>query len=132
MIMNWRRGVAAIVALMTLCGTARADILTAGPVYGGSGQLNGRVFCFLFNTGSNNVTIPTRQIWNSTKGSVALAGDSCGISLAPGRTCEYFANMGAGTYTCRAITNGIEENVSGTMQMLTSADHLLLTLRMKK
>jgi hypothetical protein len=45
--MNWRRGVAAAVALIALCGTAQADILTAGPLYGGGGQLNGRVICCL-------------------------------------------------------------------------------------
>jgi hypothetical protein len=33
MIMNWRRGVAAVVALTTLCGTAQADTLTAGRLW---------------------------------------------------------------------------------------------------
>ncbi len=52
MIMNWRLTIAAVAALIALGGTAEADILTAGPAYGGTGQLNGRVFCWLFNTGS--------------------------------------------------------------------------------
>ena len=67
MIIKWRLTIAAVAALIALGGTAQADILTAGPAYGGSGQLNGRVFCWLFNTGSSGATIPTRQIWNSLK-----------------------------------------------------------------
>ncbi len=132
MIMNWRLSVAAVAVLIALGGIAKADILTAGPVYAGTGQLNGRVFCWLFNTGSSSATLPTRQIWNSLKGSVALTGDSCTGTLATGKSCEYFAGAGTGTYTCRAITNGIENNISGTMQIYNSADVLLVTVPMAK
>ena len=45
MIINLRLGVAAIAALIALGGTAEADILTAGPGYGGPEQVNGKVVC---------------------------------------------------------------------------------------
>jgi hypothetical protein len=45
MIMNWRRSIAAIVALVALGGTAEADILVAGPGCGGPEQVNGKVVC---------------------------------------------------------------------------------------
>ena len=67
MIMNWRLSVAAVAVLIALGGTAEADVLTAGPVYAGPGQLNRRVFCWLFNTGTTNATISSRKIWSSIK-----------------------------------------------------------------
>jgi hypothetical protein len=47
MIMNWRLSVAAVAVLIALGGIAEADVLTAGPVYAGPGQLNGRVLLAL-------------------------------------------------------------------------------------
>jgi hypothetical protein len=134
MIMNWRLSVAAVAVLIALGGTAEADVLTAGPVYAGSGQLNGRVFCWLFNTGTTNATISSREIWSSIKlpASVALTGDSCNTVLMPGRSCQFFAGTGTGTYTCRANTNGIDNRISGTMQLYNSADVLLVTIPMAK
>jgi hypothetical protein len=132
MIMNWRRSIAAIVALVALGGTAEADILMAGPGYGGPEQVNGKVVCWLFNAGSTNVTIPTRQIFHSRLGSATLAGDTCTVALAPLKTCSYYATAVAGTHTCRAITSGADENISGSIQIYTPADHPLLSLSMKK
>jgi len=134
MIMKWRLTIAAVVALIALGGTAEADILTAGPAYGGTGQLNGRVFCWLFNTGTSNATIAVREIWNSFRslGPVALTSDSWTRVLTPGKSCEFFAGMSSGTYTCRAVTNGVENNVVGTMQLYNSADVLLVTIPMAK
>jgi hypothetical protein len=134
MIMNRHLNLAAAALLIALGGAAKADILTAGPVYAGTAQSGGRVFCWLFNTGTGDVTIPTRQIFNNLKGSVALASDTCGVSLAPGRSCNYFANAGTGTYTCRAITEGVEPMLSGTLQIYTavSTDQLLVTVPMSK
>ena len=129
--MNWRRGVAAVAALIALGGTAEADILSAGPGYGGPEQVNGKVVCWLFNAGSTNVTIPTRQIFHSRLGSATLAGDTCTVALAPQKTCSYYATAVAGTYTCRVVTSGTEENISGSMEIYTPADYPLVSLPMK-
>jgi hypothetical protein len=64
--------------------------------------------------------------------SVALTGDSCNTVLMPGKSCQFFAGTGAGTYTCRANTNGIDNHISGTMQLYNSADALLVTIPMAK
>ena len=90
------------------------------------------MLCWLFNTGSTSAAITTRQIWNSTKGSVALIGDSCTRTLEAGKSCEYYTVTGAGTYTCRAITNGVDNDVVGMMQLYNSGDGLLVTLPMAK
>ena len=134
MTMNRHLNLAAAALLIALGGAAKADILTAGPVYAGTAQSGGRVFCWLFNTGTGDVTIPTRQIFNSLKGSIAPVSDTCGSSLASGRSCGYFANAGTGTYTCRAITEGVEPMISGTLQIYTAAstDQLLVTVPMSK
>jgi hypothetical protein len=98
MIMNWRWGVAAAVALIALCGTAEADILTAGPVYGGAGQINGKVVCWLFNTGTSTVTVSSRQIFSTDGGftnlSVALTSDGCKNPLGAEKGCQFSAPTG--------------------------------------
>jgi hypothetical protein len=104
------------------------------PFQGFSADCSGAVVCWLFNTGTTNATISRREIWNSIKvpASVALTGDSCNTVLMPGKSCQFFAGTGAGTYTCRANTNGIDNHISGTMQLYNSADALLVTIPMAK
>jgi hypothetical protein len=138
MIMNWRRGVAAAVALIALCGTAQADILTAGPLYGGAGQLNGKVICWLFNTGSSTVTVSSRQIFSTDGGftnlSVTPTMDGCRNPLGAEKGCQFSAPTGAAAvaFTCRAVISGAEENVGGTMQILSPTSQLLVSTPIKK
>jgi hypothetical protein len=138
MIMNWRRSIAAIVALVALGGTAQADILTAGPLYGGAGQLNGKVICWLFNTGSSTVTVSSRQIFSTDGGftnlSVTPTSDGCRNPLGAEKGCQFSAPTGGATvaFTCRAVISGAEENVGGTMQILSPTSQLLVSIPIKK
>jgi hypothetical protein len=135
MIVNRLLSIAAAIALIALGGTARAAILTAGPAYGGPGLVNMRVDCRLFNTGTTEVTISSREIWsNSTP--VGQLRNTCAGALAPGKSCVFFLEIQGPTtgdrtdYTCRAVTNGIDNNVSGTIQIYTK--QVLATMPMRK
>jgi len=133
MIMKWRRSVAAIAALIALGGTAEAgEILTAGPIYGGKDQLtNGAlVVCQLFNTGNGNAVISYRQIFNSSKGLIALVGNTCISALPAQKSCDFYARTGPGTYTCRAVVT--EGAVTGTLAIYSADDHLLVSVPMSK
>ena len=133
MIMKWHLSAAAVAVLTALGGTAEAgEILTAGPAYGGAQQLtNGAlVVCQLFNTGSTTAVISSRQIFNSSRGSIAPVGNTCTSELAPQKSCDYYARTGAGTYTCRAVIN--EGNVTGMMAIYSSTDQLLVAVPMTK
>jgi hypothetical protein len=133
MIMKWHLSIAAVAALIALGGTAEAgETLTAGPAYCGAEQLaNGAlVVCQLFNTGSATAVISSRQLFNSSRGSIAPVGNTCTSALAPLKSCEYYAKTGSGTYTCRAVIT--EGTLAGTMEIYSSTDQLLVSVPMTK
>jgi hypothetical protein len=138
MIMKWRLSVAAIAALIALGGTAEAGILTAGPAYGGAGGISGKVVCWLFNTGNTTVTVSSRQIFSTDGGftnlPVSVTSDGCKNPLGAEKGCQFSASASASAvaYTCRAVISGVEENVGGTMQILSPTSQLMLTIPMKK
>ena len=112
----------AIAALIALGGVAQADILSGGPLYGGAPSIGGVVTCRFFNTGTSNVTFAHRQIWANTGSLVPLISDSCNVATAPGKYCAYSAGItGNFAYSCRAVINGINNNVSGEMDIVVGA-----------
>jgi hypothetical protein len=74
--------------------------------------------------------ISSRQIFNSSRGLITLVGNSCTSALLAQRSCDYYAKTGPGTYTCRAVIN--EGTVTGTMEIYSSADQLLVSVPMSK
>jgi hypothetical protein len=117
----------AIAALIALGGVAEADILSGGPLYGGASSVGGVVTCRFFNTGISNVTFSSRQIWANTGSSVSLISDSCNVAIAPGKYCAYSAGItGNFAYSCRAVINGIDNNVSGEMDIVVGAPAAVL------
>ena len=132
-IMNWRLSVAAIAALITLDGTARADIFASGPGDGGPAQSGGTVVCRLFNAGGSAATVSSREIWSSFIGKVAPSHDECTGVLAAQKFCQYFLTPASrATFACRAVTSGLEENIRGTMLIYSTSGQLLLSLPMEK
>jgi hypothetical protein len=129
--MNWRLSIAAVAALIALGETAKAEILEAGPASAGAAQNNGTVTCKFFNAGSNAASIVSWEIWNAAGVRQQISDDTCGNPLAPQKFCQYVARAvyySLSTYTCRAVTSGVEENISGTMQ----TDQLLLSIPVRK
>ena len=134
-IMNGRLSIAVVAALIAFGGTAEARILTAGPAFA-AGASNGQVFCWLFNTGSNPVTVAARQILvtgGSSYGQFTISGDGCRNPLGVNKGCLFSASIGpyAEAYTCLAVVTGVEEDVSGTMQIMSSTRQILLTIPLK-
>ena len=97
-----------------------------------------RWFCWLFNTGSNTVTVSSRQIFSTDGGftnqPVSVTSDGCRNPLGAEKGCQFSASASASAvaYTCRAVISGVEENVGGTMQILSPTSQLMLTIPMKK
>ena len=136
MIMKWHLSIAAFAALITLAGPAEAgETLTAGPAYGGAGGISGKVVCWLFNTGNTTVTVSSRQIFSTDGGfanlPVSVTSDGCRNPLGAEKGCQFSASASAVAYTCRAVISGVEENVGGTMQILSPTSQLMLTIPMK-
>jgi hypothetical protein len=120
----------AITALIALGGVAQADIISGGPLYAGSpAEINGFVNCRLFNAGIYGVTVTNRQIWDNTGVSEGLFADSCGPVVAPGKYCSYTAKIaGNFAFSCRAVTNGVDNNVSGVIEIDNSAGQPLFVI----
>jgi|SRR5215470_4680200 len=127
MIAYTRVAATAIAALIALGGVAKADILSGGPLYAGSpAEIGGTVVCRLFNAGIASITVSTRQIWDNTGASVVLSSDTCTVAIASGKYCAYTAKIAGNlAFSCRAVTNGIDNNVSGVIEIDNSANQPL-------
>ena len=127
MIAYTRVAATAIVALIALGGVAKADILSGGPLYAGSpAEIGGTVVCRLFNAGGFSVSVSSRQIWDNTGASVVLSSDTCGVAVTPGKYCAYTAKIAGNlAFSCRAVTNGVDNNVSGVIEIDNSANQPL-------
>jgi hypothetical protein len=134
MVTKGRLSIAAVAALISIGGTAEAGVLTAGPAYISVGGSNGRVVCWLFNTGTTPVTVFSRRIFaydsGNTNSLLPVTSDACENPLGADRGCQFSASTGpfVGAYTCKAVVTGVEEDVSGTMQVMSPTGQVLLTV----
>jgi len=119
----------AVLATIGLCGTAEAEILAAGPVYGGPASVGGTFTCRIFNFGAFSVVVTNRQIWSNTGVSVAPTSDTCNVALAVGKSCAYSAPIAGNlAYSCRVIVQGIEPEVSGVAEVQAPNNSILNAL----
>jgi hypothetical protein len=114
------------------------EVYRFSPFQGFSADCSVAVVCWLFNTGSTTVTVSSRQIFSTDGGftnqSVSVTSDGCRNPLGADKGCQFSASASASAvaYTCRAVISGVEENVGGTMQILSPTSQLILTIPMKK
>ena len=111
------------IAMLIIGGSARADIWSAGPAYPGN-PTGGSVTCRIFNAGLAPVTVVTRQILdNASVTPVALSSDTCTAAVPPLGYCAFAASPAAifnFAFSCRVVTNGIDNNISGAIEVRTS------------
>ncbi|MBV9289026.1 MAG: hypothetical protein JO288_14635 [Hyphomicrobiales bacterium] len=106
------------IAMLTIGGGARAEIWSAGPAYPGN-PTSGSVTCRIFNAGLAAVTVTARQIFdNGSSTPIGLSSDTCAAAVPPLGYCA-FAAPAAGNfaYSCRVITNGADDNISGVVEV---------------
>ena len=124
---------AAFAAAVGLGGTAQAEMMSGGPVYGGPASITGTVTCRVFNFGVFPVSITLRQIWNNAGGLSALNSDSCGASLASTKTCQFSAPItGNFAYSCRIFESGNDGNVTGVAEIQASNHSVLNTVPLQR
>jgi hypothetical protein len=105
------------IAMLTIGGSARADVWSAGPAYPGFPA--GSVTCRIFNAGLTAVTVTTRQIFeNASATPIALSSDTCAAAVPPLGYCAFSAAVaGNFAFSCRVITNGTDNNISGAIDV---------------
>lgn len=124
---------AAFAAAVGLGGSAQAEMLSGGPVYGGPASISGTVTCRVFNFGAFPVTISLRQIWNNAGGLAALNSDSCGVSLGVTKTCQFSAPItGNFAFSCRIFERGDDGNVSGVAEIQAPNHSVLNTVPLQR
>jgi hypothetical protein len=109
------------IAMLTIGGSAKADIWSAGPTY--PGVPAGLATCRIFNAGFAFVSVTARQIFINTSATpVALSSDTCAAAVPPQGYCAFSAAVtGNFAYSCRVITNGNDNNISGAIDVRTSS-----------
>jgi hypothetical protein len=109
------------IAMLTIGGSAKADIWSAGPAYPGTPA--GLVTCRIFNAGLAAVGVTSRQIFINTSATpVALSSDTCAAAVPPQGYCAFSAVVtGNFAFSCRVITNGNDNNISGAIDVRTSS-----------
>jgi hypothetical protein len=109
------------VAMLTIGGSARADIWSAGPAYPGN-PTNGFVTCRIFNAGNVAANITTRSIFsNASTTPISLATDTCSSAVPPlgycGFTIDYSAVQNL-AFSCRITTAATK--ISGAIEVRTT------------
>ena len=136
--MSIRNRMAALTALISLGGAAQADILAAGPVYGGNipEVANGQstFTCRVFNAGLAPVTINLTQMWVNTGTTLTPASNTClATPLASTKTCAFSAVIpGNFAVSCRINANGFDNNISGTAEVTGSNGRILNAAPLQK
>jgi hypothetical protein len=124
--MKMPRVLTGIILACGLAGTAQADILASGPVYGGASQI--RVACQVFNAGSIPITFVSTEIFDQLTpggGPVTLDFSDCVGSLAPNDICTFQAPAGNQAYGCKVNIVQLKTDVRGTMAALGPLNELL-------
>jgi hypothetical protein len=124
--MKLPRVLTGIILVCGLAGTAQADILASGPVYGGASQI--RVACQVFNAGSIPITFVSTEIFDQLTpggGPVTLDFSNCVGSLAPNDICTFQAPAGNQAYGCKVNIVELKTDVRGTMAGLGPSNALL-------
>jgi hypothetical protein len=120
------------IAMLTIGGGARAEIWSAGPAYPGN-PTGGSVTCRIFNAGLAPVTVVARQIFvNASVAPVALSSDTCTAAVPPQGYCAFAASPAAifnFAFSCRVVTNGSDNNISGAIDVHTSTGVAILPLQ---
>jgi hypothetical protein len=123
----------AIAALSGFAGTVQAEVLSGGPVYGGSQSVGGTITCRVYNAGSHSVTLTPRQIWNNAGGQATLSSDTCNVSLAPNKTCAFAAPItGNFAFSCQTSEESIDGAVRGVAEIQDSSHAVLNTVPLTK
>src|SRR6202007_2585139 len=93
-----------------------ADILAAGPLYGGPRQ---RVaVCYLFNAGTGSVAIESNQIFREGVSASLPVLDLCGPRLAPNTSCVIQANItNTATHSCKFVISPSASDVRGVFEL---------------
>jgi hypothetical protein len=124
--MRMPRVLTGIILACGLAGTARADILASGPVYGGPSQV--RVACQVFNAGSTPITFVSTEIFDQLTpggGPITLGFSNCVGLLAPNDICTFQAPANDQAYGCKVNIVEVKTDVRGTMTALDPLNAML-------
>lgn len=110
------RRVFAMTLLMLGFGVAaHADILVAGPMFGGSTQTD--AVCYLYNAGTGAVTVTSNQLIREPNINLTLNFDTCG-TLSSGRVCAIATNItNNAAHVCRFVISPSWADVRGTLEI---------------
>ena len=117
-----------LAASLAFTSVANAEVLAAGPVYGGGSQTNAT--CYVMNVGIQTVKISDVTIRTQGGGAVVGGTNSCGTFLTKGASCNVFVpitNNQAYSCTVSIRNNFSSENLRGTLDIRANTAILVVT-----
>jgi hypothetical protein len=130
-----RQGALAILATTALtvasaAGARAQQVLAAGALYGGVSQ--SRAVCYVYNSGSSNLTLTGFRITTPDGVPLFLARNECGATLLPGRSCGIAADVGNITpYNCRVAVGPSKATARGVFEMRNSGQGSLTNVELR-
>ena len=108
-------------ALFAFAGTAQADVLSAGALFGSPSQST--AVCYVYNSGNAGITITSFRITGQNGVSLALTINECGAfpaALGGGKSCGIASAANNQAFNCRAVVSN-KANARGVFEMRSSA-----------
>ena len=110
-----------IAAFFAFTGTAQADVLSAGSLFGSPSQTT--AVCYIYNSGNAAVTVSSFRITGSNGVSLNLTTNECGAfpkELAAGTSCGIAAAANNQAFNCKANVSN-KANARGVFEMRNGA-----------
>lgn len=109
-----RSGLIALVTFLAAATQARAEVFASPVVYlSWANQL----VCYIANVGPGAISVLNPRIVNEKQASIALTLNSCGSSLASGRTCVWMVNYPSEFYTQCRVDLSSKANARGSFDL---------------
>lgn len=109
-----RAGSIALATILATATHARAEVFASPVVY--FSWANQRV-CYLSNVGPGDIGVLNPRIVNEKQTSIALTLNSCGSSLASGRTCVWMVNYPSEFYSQCRVDLSSKANARGSFDL---------------
>ena len=119
-------------AVMAWAGTAVAgDLLAAGGLYGGPGQV--WAVCFVYNAGDTSLTLAGAKIVSESGAGAGNYPNSCNGSLAAGASCKVvgYSVFDTNAYACRVTVSPSKAAARGMLQLRDNQQRVLASVALR-
>jgi hypothetical protein len=117
-------------ALSTLIGSAQAEILAGGPIYGGPAQV--AAICYVYNTGSTALALGTPHIRDQAGMVLLLDINNCSATLSGHDGCGWATRISDKVANeCDIGVGPSKANARGALEIRTGSQGILKSIELR-